>query len=1427
MCDVAEICDGVTTKCPPDINLVCPWAWIASSPPPTSIQFGKYCGYLNDNSTAVITTITTDLLMNVMVRSIASVKGSDWNPSGLSAYFFSLSGLTIQQSAFSYTSDFQYSGAVWQLVNVTKTSLVLYFPWTRAPSINAAQFLSLVKGNSCMPFSLPAGLYSGGYAQDVTSFRSIRLQIDPRDDLSVDQTGTLLVATNFVHVMILLTFISYSGGASGDVFFTSPSPAAENYISRLLYNQSDSSFSMFFRGSKQIPLSSSSQTLPVGYFCAPANTFSPFSLCITVPSGNATSVQIDLTGAATPCRNVTATLTSPFWTVDPLPQCLNPPSPAQPTILNIRYDFVSRSFVLLIPGTIYGSAIVQKMSVGCSTASPLYCGYAANGWTYATPFSSFAVSAVGMYSATALAQQVSLAYVACSSANNSDYSSSSSLSLINLNVIGFRSNTAILTGTKGYADTFTMLSSNCFQPASTLTRFFGSVMFATTTTKVEKLVEHFASVLVNATPTNLDRYFSDVVVKISNATNLVCSLYGKGLLVAGGSIIFSATPVGTCDDVSGITFTGNMSQTGGIVTVGIVSGRTALANISIPTTVTSDPIPSGMYCADLGMGDFVMAQQNTDGSTTVYSSVGGSLEQVTLWTDFINQGTQVVVRGASRVTFANFTAQGYGVSIAGSQKQLTTQACNILSNISATGKFCGVADDNPVDSDPNSAAFISNTSFATLSLAWNQAMNQYSIELFASRRLSPSKPLSVTFTGHPWLMPFTFPGVRLLLSGNTTPWSLLFADQLGPMSVSLSSSMCGSSTRIISGGTVCGTPLLQGTIQDTLQVFVDVTSRSLVDSASLSLTIALLDVTSRARTSFINITTAVVIDGRVMYWAGASLPSVMAADVTSSSIKLVGPYGGTLSSQSCPQLLYPDQHYCGTNGSSPWKLVAGAASGGANSFWISVGSGSGFGRLSVYYLPPMNMAGAFSLTRTVGPLDVTALQYFTTNDTFVLTTGKSVSTTATTVILSRGKCNAKLVPDGEYCAYIDSTSVISFEMTMRNGTVFTRLPGQPQRLKCVGMQSAAGGLYDCNSAQISYTLLADFPPATYDEPAGQAFLSYSSASGGVLKASFSGNGGEIYFATRSSCGTSALLLRSFTGASTMTSPMFSNNTRVTVNSSGTVFVADVVRNCIFTVHPSTGFVQVFVGQCDTAGYADGAASDALFNATVGIVFDQSGILYVMDAGNARVRTITQDGNVSTMSGSGIASSVDGTGSTVSYLDLASVTLHPVSGRLYISEAYRIRILNQAANSVKTFVGSARPGYVSGTGTRASLNRPGKAAFTSDGLAMYFVDSGNNCLRKASATGLVLTVATGVPGNGGFLSGIPKSPQPALVDDATGNVLIIDSSILWIFVSASGGISTYAGPNALVTPDASDMFVETSSAGSLYISDGRRIHALSR
>jgi sugar lactone lactonase YvrE len=97
---------------------------------------------------------------------------------------------------------------------------------------------------------------------------------------------------------------------------------------------------------------------------------------------------------------------------------------------------------------------------------------------------------------------------------------------------------------------------------------------------------------------------------------------------------------------------------------------------------------------------------------------------------------------------------------------------------------------------------------------------------------------------------------------------------------------------------------------------------------------------------------------------------------------------------------------------------------------------------------------------------------------------------------------------------------------------------------------------------------------------------------------------------------------------------------LTLDNATNVYVSDAGAGMIFKVSPS-GTVSSIAGAERTRGYGGdgGLATDAQFNVNYGIAFDnRSGILYVADHYNHRVRSIYPTGIIQTVTGTGVLDS---------------------------------------------------------------------------------------------------------------------------------------------------------------------------------------------
>ncbi len=242
------------------------------------------------------------------------------------------------------------------------------------------------------------------------------------------------------------------------------------------------------------------------------------------------------------------------------------------------------------------------------------------------------------------------------------------------------------------------------------------------------------------------------------------------------------------------------------------------------------------------------------------------------------------------------------------------------------------------------------------------------------------------------------------------------------------------------------------------------------------------------------------------------------------------------------------------------------------------------------------------------------------------------------------------------------------------------------------------------------------------------------------------------------------------------------NYPIQISTDGTsLFICDRGNNTIRKVDISSTVVTTLIGLGGVAGDVDGIGSVARINFPNGITTDGN-YLYVSDRGNNKIKrylissgvvtTIAGDGtgaavdsangltaslnapcdsvsvgnflyvvecnsntlrkinmtspfSVTTIAGSGAASSTDGTGLAAEFNNPHGIETD--GSNLFITEynGQRIRRVNIVSLEVFTIAGAN--GYQDGTGASALLGNLG--GITTDGNRLYFVDSSNNALRR--------------------------------------------------------------------------------------------------
>jgi hypothetical protein len=215
-----------------------------------------------------------------------------------------------------------------------------------------------------------------------------------------------------------------------------------------------------------------------------------------------------------------------------------------------------------------------------------------------------------------------------------------------------------------------------------------------------------------------------------------------------------------------------------------------------------------------------------------------------------------------------------------------------------------------------------------------------------------------------------------------------------------------------------------------------------------------------------------------------------------------------------------------------------------------------------------------------------------------------------------------------------------------------------------------------------------------------------------------------------------------------------------------------------------------------AGYAgqqnsDGTGTNAFITKPAGSAVDGNGNVYISDFGNNTIRQITSAGVVITFAGSpGIAGSANGTNALFNGPEGLAVD---GGGNVYVADSGNNTIRKITASGVVTTI-AGRAGFAGsadGTGTNALFNAPAGVAvdITSN---VYVADYGNHTIRKITPTGAVSTLAgsagTFGSANGTGTNALFYEPEGIAVD-TLGNVYVADTANDMIREITLGGIVT--------------------------------------
>ena len=251
-----------------------------------------------------------------------------------------------------------------------------------------------------------------------------------------------------------------------------------------------------------------------------------------------------------------------------------------------------------------------------------------------------------------------------------------------------------------------------------------------------------------------------------------------------------------------------------------------------------------------------------------------------------------------------------------------------------------------------------------------------------------------------------------------------------------------------------------------------------------------------------------------------------------------------------------------------------------------------------------------------------------------------------------------------------------------------------------------------------------------------------------------------------------------------TSASVNNPSSVALDGAGNIFFTDSGNNAVRRIDANTGIITTFAGTLGQHGFSgDGGPSNlATLNTPNGIAFDAAGNLYIADTGNNLIRKVTAaTGFISTFAGNNSQGfSGDGGAAAGASLNAPwSVTPAP-SGMIYIADQGNNRIRSvDTAGIIRTIVGTGAAGYSGdgGAASAAQLNVPANVAIDV-GSNLYISDSGNNVIRKVNPTTQVINTVAGnstesISGDNGPATQAGLYGPYTLALDGVGNLYIAD------------------------------------------------------
>ena len=199
-----------------------------------------------------------------------------------------------------------------------------------------------------------------------------------------------------------------------------------------------------------------------------------------------------------------------------------------------------------------------------------------------------------------------------------------------------------------------------------------------------------------------------------------------------------------------------------------------------------------------------------------------------------------------------------------------------------------------------------------------------------------------------------------------------------------------------------------------------------------------------------------------------------------------------------------------------------------------------------------------------------------------------------------------------------------------------------------------------------------------------------------------------------------------------------------VNAAGDLYFADLLAQRVRRVDHKTGVIATVAGTGVQGFSGDGgAALAASLDSPSGLALDAAGNLFLSDGHNARVRRVDAvSGMITTVAGTGLAGYPGGAAASTTSLRLPRGLTVDAAGNLFLVDAgnQRIRRVDATTGQITTIAGQGVEGFSGdgGPAVLAALDMPGALALSPAGLPTL-TDSENMRVRQVDSAGIIHTI----------------------------------------------------------------------------------------